>query len=234
MLVTAQNNRAVSMIKMTGDQLRAQGIAVQSAGVTALPNSCAAVGTPGLSISNEMLAAFTARGFTLESLCLSLTSYFRFDPETGKPMPFASLPRAAVPLNLPACFKRAAPFTDCRWNYEPFWGTPDAQEQGDYRAVARAIDSIARQQIASGKSEWITAPVSDRCGTGKNPFDVQINGRTLCIMLEKVVLSKKLPLGYGYAFHHPEGNDPDEDKIDLTTYGKEPGVVPLWSTAKPK
>jgi hypothetical protein len=236
MLVTAQNNRAVSMIKMTGDQLRAQGIAVQLAGVTALPNSCAAVGTPGLSISNEMLAAFTVRGFTLESLCLSLTSYFRFDPETGKPMPFASLPEATVPLNLPDCFKRAAPFTDCRWNYEPFWGTHDAQEQEHYREIARAIDSIARKQITSGKSEWITAPVSDRCRTDVqiNPFDVQINGRDLCIMLEKVVLSKKLPLGYGYAFHHPEGSDPDEDKIDLTTYGKKPGVVPVWSTAKPK
>src|SRR5262249_24184965 len=133
MLVTAQNNRAVSMIKMTGDQLRAQGIAVQSAGVTALPNSCATVGTPGLSISNEMLAAFTAGGFTLESLCLSLTSYFRFDPEPGKPMPFASLPKATVPLNLPNCFKRAAPFMDCRWNYDPFWGTPDAKEQGHNR-----------------------------------------------------------------------------------------------------
>src|SRR5262249_2781658 len=149
-------------------------IAVQSAGVTALPNSCATVGTPGLSISSEMLAAFTAGGFTLESLCLSLTSYFRFDPETGKPMPFASLPKATVPLNLPNCFKRAAPFMDCRWNYDPFWGTPDAKEQGHNREVAKAIDSIARKQIASGKSEWITAPI-DRCGTRKNPFDVQID-----------------------------------------------------------
>src|SRR5262249_33029411 len=148
-----------------------------------------------------------------------LTSYFRFDPETGKPMPFASLPKATVPLNLPNCFKRAAPFMDCRWNYDPFWGTPDAKEQGHNREVAKAIDSIARKQIASGKSEWITAPI-DRCGTRKNPFDVQIDGRDLCIALEKVVLSKRLPLGYGYALHRPEGDDPTEDKIDLTTYGK--------------
>src|SRR5215467_2889395 len=78
----AQRDRAAPMIAMTGDQLRAQGIALHSAGASALPNSCAAVGTSGLSVSNEMLAAFKARGFTLESLCLGLTSAFRRDPET--------------------------------------------------------------------------------------------------------------------------------------------------------
>src|SRR5262245_39530165 len=85
----AQGEHAVPMIKMTGAQLRDQGIAVQSAAAAALPNSCAIVGSPDLSVSNEMLAAFKARDFTLESLCLGITSAFRFDPESGKPMPFA-------------------------------------------------------------------------------------------------------------------------------------------------
>jgi hypothetical protein len=225
---------AVPMIKLTGKQLRAQGIALKSAGAAAFPHSCATVGSPGLSVSNDMLAAFIARGFTLESLCLGLTSAFGFDPESGKPMPFASLSNAGVPLNLPECFKRATPLTDCRWSYDHNWGgKTDTQDRRDFGEIAKAIDSIAQKQIGSGRSEWITMPASNGCGTRKDPFDVQVNGRRLCAILEKVVITKRLPLGYGYSFHPPEGDDPAEDETDLSTYAKKSGVVPVWSATKP-
>jgi hypothetical protein len=40
-----------------------------------------------LSVSDEFLARYRAKGFTRESLCLGLISFARFDPETGKRLP---------------------------------------------------------------------------------------------------------------------------------------------------
>jgi hypothetical protein len=40
-----------------------------------------------ISISEEFLAHYKAKGFTRESLCMGLASYMKYDPETGKRLP---------------------------------------------------------------------------------------------------------------------------------------------------
>jgi hypothetical protein len=219
----------VPIISMTGQQLHTIGIALQSTGVPPLPNSCASAGSADLSVSNEMLSAFRTRGFTLESLCLGLASWFRFDPETGKPVPFASLPNnKMVPLNLPNCFKRAVPFLDCNWLTEQDWGSKlGDRERADMRKTGQTIDAVARDHI---KSKGYTGTFS--------PYDMvnkpgNIFGDT-AIMLQLVMFSKALPLGYGYALQGPEGSDPEEEKVDLRTYSKKSDAVPVWSNFQTK
>lgn len=220
----AQDEPKVPLISMTGQQLRSVGIALRSAGVQPLPNSCAPAGSTGLSVSNEMLAAFRARGFTLESLCLGLASSFRFDPDSGKPMPFASLPdKSLVPLNLPNCFRRAVPFLDCNWSREHFWGVKrDERERAELRSVGQTIDATARDHINSKGYTGTFSPY----GTLNKPENIFGN---IGIMLKLAMFSKALPLGYGYAFQHPEGDDPEGETVDLTTYAKQSGAVPFWS-----
>jgi hypothetical protein len=220
----AQEERKVPLISMTAQQLRSEGIALQSAGAQPLPNSCAPAGSTGLSVSNEMLAAFQARGFTLESLCLGLASDFRFDPNSGKPMPFASLPdKSLVPLNLPNCFGRAVPFLDCNWSWEHFGGSKiDEREKASRRGVGETVDAIARNHI---NSKGYTGTFSPYATYGK-PGNIFGNSS---IMLKLATFSKALPLGYGYAFQHPEGDDPEGETVNLATHAKKSGAVPLWS-----
>jgi len=223
----------VPMISMTAEQLRSAGIAVRSAGAIPLPHSCATTGATDLSVSNDMLSAFQSRGFTLESLCVSLSSAFRFDPESGKPMPFASLPKGqAVPLNLPDCFKRAVPFLDCSWRNDHYYGGVISQGERDQnRKIGQAIDRVARRQIQTMRGGRIVRPHDSNCGERMNAFDIQVDGRSICVILETVLLSESLPLGYGYALASPEGNDPEVEKVNLQTYGKKSGVVPIWNNA---
>ncbi len=54
------------------------------------PNACFEVQDEGgyyLSVSDAFLAHYTAKGFTLHSLCLALVSQAHFDPETGERLP---------------------------------------------------------------------------------------------------------------------------------------------------
>jgi hypothetical protein len=52
-------------------------------------NRCYHYGEGGLSlsVSDELLARYKAKGFSLNSLCMGLVSEVRFDPETGKRLP---------------------------------------------------------------------------------------------------------------------------------------------------
>jgi hypothetical protein len=217
----AQHERKVPMITMTAHELREIGIALRSAGAGALPNSCASVGANDISVSDEMLAAFRARGFSLESLCLGLSSSFRYDPVTGRPMPFAVVRDQQIPLNLPACFSRAAVFLDCRWSYDYFDGSR-SDETRSRLATGREIDAIARGITRTG----ILHPYAN-CNKPNNPFN------SMCILLDRIVFSSALPLGYGYALAGPEGSDPAVDDVDLNTYRKSSGA-PVWSDEKPR
>jgi hypothetical protein len=218
---TAQEEPKVPLLSMTAEQLKQSGIALGSLGVSALPNSCASIGSADISLSNELVAAFEGRGFTLESICLGLVGTFAFDPESGKPLPFAVLPDdGRIKLNLPNCFRRAVPLLDCAYRYEHNWGVKqNAEEQGLDRQVGEEINKIALANITPSR---IVHPYDD--------FDEPSNVfKDRSILLHLVVFSNKLPLGYGYAFQGPEGDDPEEESVDLETYRKETGAFSLWS-----
>ena len=108
-----------------------------------------------LSLSNKKLAYFQARGFSLEALCLAMTSPVHYDPETGRPVPVA-IPavvddtnrarKAVYPaaklfmfvLSPPDCFKNGTPRFDCRIAYDPIEGvnfTAAEQQENHLRAV---------------------------------------------------------------------------------------------------
>jgi hypothetical protein len=213
----------VPKISMTIQQLRSAGISDRSADAIPLPNSCATPGAADLSVSNEMLSAFQSRGFTLESLCLSLTSVINFDPDSGTPMPFASLPGGVrYPLNIPDCFKRAVPFLDCSWRNDHYSGdVVDQGERDTNRKIGQAIQMVARRQMQTARGGRIVRPIKDRCGERVNAFDIQVDGpvgdaatstggrrphafRDVCVMLQTVLFSENLPLGYGYALAPPQ------------------------------
>src|SRR5262252_6751020 len=108
----------VTRIRMTVGELRAQGIAV-SPYAQPLPNSCQSSGNTTLSVSNELLAHFKARGFTLESVCLAFSSHMRFDPETGNQLPLAFVPEVdnEFPLNVPLCFRNGVAYLECDFKF---------------------------------------------------------------------------------------------------------------------
>jgi hypothetical protein len=229
----AQSEPKALTIIMTADELRAAGIAVGSAGARALPNSCAPTGDDDISVSNEMLTSFRSRGFSLESICIGLTSAFRFDPDTGRPVPFAAVADRLFPLNLPDCFSRAAALLDCRWLYDHSFGVRNrAGDSANLMAVGSGLDAIARNYL--GRTGASGVYPSGECERSGNIFNVEVGGRTLCVILDKVVFSARLPLGYGYGFRPPEGGDPEEDKTDLSTYKKRSGASALWSDENTK
>ena len=105
------------------------------------PNRCYYYGDGGysLSVSDEFLAKFKTRGFSRRSLCMALVSQTRFDPETGRRLPtyimgnIEALQRnrgrpgagdvsEELPLDVPNCFKRGLPYSDCEMNYDPRTG----------------------------------------------------------------------------------------------------------------
>jgi hypothetical protein len=209
---------------VTAKQLRDAGIAVSSAGVQRLTNSCAVTGNSELSISDDMLSAFKARGFSLESVCLGLISSFNFDPDTGRAVPFAVLGKGEpLPLNLPDCFKRGLPLLDCKWTYYHDVGVK-AQE-GEHEAnrkVGTEIDAIAVARMRRAGPNGVEYPY-DNCSRGNTSF------KKHCILLHRVAFSPGLPRGYGYALQHPEGADPEQDTTNLATSSRKIGTLPLWS-----
>ncbi len=142
----------------------------------AFKNKCYAYGDGGydMSMSDEFLARFTARGFTLQATCLGLVSETRYDPETGKRLPtyivvdkqaiaenLAANPKAVeentvdagvttgeMPLDLPDCFKNANPYSDCTFRYGRMSGkTLTAKQTKTYEQLGAAIDAVMAARI---------------------------------------------------------------------------------------
>jgi hypothetical protein len=129
--------------KLSDDELRSMGVA--RGDVPAFPNKCYG----SVSISNEFLAPFRARGFSLEAVCLAITSpWVQYNPETGKPLPVSK----DFLFVVPDCFKSGTPFLDCEFNHDHASGLKrtDAGRQGVHtRAVE--VDAAVRRIIASGR-----------------------------------------------------------------------------------
>jgi hypothetical protein len=75
-----------------GIEIRGAGEFDSQGALQPFPHKCydlngSSVGYRPISMSNALLAKYSARGFTRETLCIALVSQARFDPETGKRMP---------------------------------------------------------------------------------------------------------------------------------------------------
>ena len=209
------------LINMTGRELAGQGIAVHELRMRPFPNSCAAAGNANLSVSNELLQHFRGRGFSLESLCLGLSSHIHYDPETGRQLPLANLvelgrDRAMViPLNLPDCFRNGVSQLDCDSKYDT-WEYYRLKPRDDPRPFARKFDVMVRQYIEKANVSGV--------------FHVPDLGHGMFTSsYEWLLASPALSHGYGYALHGPEGDDPEMENVDLSTYRKKADVGSLWN-----
>jgi hypothetical protein len=122
-----------------------QRIGIARGAMPAFPNKCYG----DVSVSNEFFDQFRARGFSLEALCLAITSpWVQYNPETGRPL---AVTREFL-LEVPGCFKNGAPFLDCRFNFDHSGGqrmSPQDQQHTHERAAA--VDSAMRRIIAGGR-----------------------------------------------------------------------------------
>jgi hypothetical protein len=218
--------RKVTRIQMTIDELAAQGIAVPGTRARPFPNSCQSSGNARLSVSDNLLAHFKARGFTLESLCLGLSSNIRFDPETGRQLPLAFVPeirgdqKNEFPLNLSSCFRNAVSYLECDNKFHSYWGNRwDQRERTENSKYWQQFDTTVRQEIQKNR---ISGVYKFQAVSGV--FKVQASSE-----IEWLLASSALPRGYGYALHGPEGGDPEVENVNLSTYRKKTGRSSLWS-----
>lgn len=147
----------------TQEQLRELGIAAQTMSDDfAFPNRC--YGT--LTISDELMAAYAAKGFSLTTLCLALrASWVNFHPETGRPLTIAGLRKPTDQLaegarptsvnyliDIPACFRNGTPYHDCHFAYDVLAGLPESPDRTpELRASAAKMDSRIRRLINAGR-----------------------------------------------------------------------------------
>ncbi|MDU0960460.1 MAG: hypothetical protein E7A86_35690, partial [Bradyrhizobium sp.] len=184
----------LALIDMTAGDLARQGIATRELRMRAFPNSCAVAGNANLSVSNELLQHFRSRGFSLESLCLGLSSQVHYDPETGKQLPLANLVElgqrgreTVIPLNLPDCFRHAVAHLDCDSKYDT-WEFVRLEPRDDPRSFARKFDTMVRRHLErTGISGVFHVP-----DLGQGMFTSSY---------EWLLASPALPRGYGYALH---------------------------------
>lgn len=140
-------------------------------GATALPHKCYYYGDGGslLSVSDEFLSLYEARGFTLRTLCLGLVSGVAFHPETGAALATiqaVNVEEATAPdyfgepgpvgpvttLQLPSCFRRGVPLSDCAFRYDPFSGERlSADRTEGVAAQGAAALTAGKRALASGR-----------------------------------------------------------------------------------
>jgi hypothetical protein len=164
---------------VTSEQLKKLGIVV---GIRSeekpLENRCYSYGDGGymMSLSDEVVAHFAKRGFSLPALCMGLAAEIKFNPETGERLPTYVLSGVAtadlrkvveeshspddldklaltndLPLDLPDCMKGARFYRDCKLAFDPFKGAklaPAAAEK--QRNNGLEIEAKIAKLIASG------------------------------------------------------------------------------------
>ena len=214
----------VTRIRMTIGELRAQGIAV-SPPAQPFPNSCQSSGNTSLSVSNQLLAFFKARGFTLESVCLAFSSHMRFDSQTGRQLPLAYVPEGdnEFPLNIPLCFRNGVSHLECDFKFDTWWGNRlDRRQLAEHRQFAQRTDAMLRAFIQENR----LSGVFWRLEMDQKRFP---EGFFLGSVYGWVLASRALSRGYGYALHGPEGDDPEVENVNLSTYKKKSGRPSLWS-----
>jgi hypothetical protein len=227
------HDEKVIRIRMTSGELRAQGLAVGPE-AQPLPNSCQSFGygqvIKGLSVSDELLAHFKARGFTLESVCLAFVSVMRYDLESGQQLPLAFVPKSdgdsyEIPLNVPLCFRNGVPYLECDEKFSWWFGTKySPQEVAENRQNEQEMDARVRAFIQQNRLSGVFFRM-DR-DSGKDGFPEIISPS---VEYEFFLASRALPRGYGYALHGPEGDDPGTEDVNRSTYQKKAGVSSLWS-----
>lgn len=229
-------------------------------------NRCYYYGDGGysLSISDQFLETYKARGFSLNSLCMALVSGIRFDPETGAPLPAyivadleglrqsgkyieSGVVSDILPLQVPDCFKRGLPYSDCEMRYDPMSGDQLSEQTSRYlKKVGNHVEEEIENLIKSGKyikdcsCDEKRLDQKERCRLEKH-CGAYTSGRLAreiyhfnhgsipvsedyvpYIYIAFVDISTSLPRGFGYALYAEggAGASASPDSVKLVLEGK--------------
>jgi len=194
------------------------------------PNNCYYYGDGGydISLSPDFLARFKQRGFSRRSLCMAIQGGIIYDPETGKHMPsFISADMEALkmagqypepgivsdelPLDVPQCFSRGLPYSDCEMKYDPISGEPlSAAIRKKYRQLGKEIESTlskAAFRKASGRDGDDGAP-GETISVGGGQPSLSSNELSAATFYD---YSDTFPKGFGYALYADGAAGPDAD-----------------------
>ena len=103
-----------------------------------------------ITLSDQFYAHYRARGFSLATLCLAVSSggWVKYNFETGRPLRLAN----GLLIDIPDCFRNGAPFLDCAYNFEHTFGLKVRNaERQNVRQRAVEADNAIRTLIADGK-----------------------------------------------------------------------------------
>jgi hypothetical protein len=106
---------------------------------------------------------------------------------------------------------------ECDYKFDSRWGNRlDRRDLTNRREFSQQFDAMVRQHIQRNRISGV--------------FKVEDLGRGLFTSsYEWLLASNALPHGYGYALHGPEGDDPEVENVNLSTYRKKSGSSSLWS-----
>ena len=206
------------------------------------PTRCYYYGDGGwdISISDDLLAAYKAQGFSRRSACMALVSTVRFNPENGRRLatyilidpkffkkgepPGAGAISDELPLSLPSCFKGGLPYSDCAWNFDPISGKKlSAQQTAKFKALGQKIEKVLSDPKTKAAFAYMDSdsPYSKgmiMIGAGRD-FDVGKGSNT-----SFYDYSKEFPKGFGYALYADgtAGPDASPEVIKAALTGKAP------------
>ncbi len=226
----AGDETPISRIVMSVAELKDAGIAVRGKGPQPFAQNCAIANRPQVTLSDKLIRHFAEAGFSKAALCLAITSDIRYDPETGRQLPLAHVAKIgeleldrlfnAFPLNLPPCFRNGTPRTDCKSNYDWYYGTEEDREE---RPGLTRVDVRAQfknyKKLAAGADEGVF--FSFESGSGPDILTTDPYIRAFSV-------STSLPNGFGYSLRCCEGDDPEAEDVDLATYRTKPTFWSLW------
>ena len=139
-------------------------------GGSPLSNKCFYYGVHSqmLSLSDEFVAPYLARGFSVRTLCLAMVSGMTHHPETGARLatiiaadvtdPASPNVSDQIMVEVPDCFRRGLPLTDCAIRFGPD-GAPLPED------VIADIAASGAAALAAGRALVADGVFTEPCGT---------------------------------------------------------------------
>ncbi|MER9018976.1 hypothetical protein [Mesorhizobium sp. M0898] len=156
-----------------------------------------------VAVSDQMLAHFKQRGFSLATLCLAITTPMTIDLATGIDLPWLALSKSAaysewvVLLNVPDCFRNGTPLLDCPVNFDWYWPTlPGDSDPTSYRSDGELIDERVKKFMAQRSISNVVIDSQEY----DEKFGEAFFGKELQ-HIDFVAVSKSFIRGYAYRLH---------------------------------
>jgi hypothetical protein len=197
------------------------------------PNHCAAndeLPQMTVSISDDMLAYFKEKGFTLKTLCLAITAArMRTDPETGVNLPGATVRGIyeRVNTNVPACFNKGTPLLDCEAYFGWFWGEGERPSLEEWentkrgnRRLGEELDVTMRRLISNAQVSETVLHYDDFAKlAGEEQANELFANHNSKEGISFIEVSNEYPRGYAYQLSAgtTAGDSVETDTVNLTS-----------------